>query len=280
VTGARGPVREPANQDIAGRIGRLLYQEAALAYPESKRAFLEERVRAMMADRGFSDEQAFVRSVETDPGLRTALIEALTIHETRFFRIPAQFEALATLLPELARRRSPQDRARLRLWVAACSTGEDAYSLAMRVLALADPRWSAEILATDLSRAVIRQAQRARYVAERLENLPSGYRSRFFTEHAGELEVGPPVRQLVRFEAHNLKAPCPAGPWDLILCRNVMIYFDNPFREALLERLYQALTPGGYLFVGEAETLHLVPHRFKPVEVGSALVYQRPIERS
>ncbi|HEY9856704.1 MAG TPA: protein-glutamate O-methyltransferase CheR [Stenomitos sp.] len=272
-------MRDSTNQDLAGQIGRMLYQEAALAYPESKRSFVEERVRGVMADRGCSDEQTFVRSVEADPGLRTALIESLTIHETRFFRIPAQFEALGKLLPELAerRRRSPLECPRLRLWVAACSTGEDAYSLAMKVLALADPRWSAEIRATDLSRAVIRQAQAARYPAERLENLPPGYRERFFTELPGGLEVVPSVRELVRFEAHNLKAPCPPGPWDLILCRNVLIYFDNPFREALLERLYQALTPGGYLFVGEAETLHLVPHRFKPVEVGSALVYQRPL---
>lgn len=271
------PMHDLSSHDLAGRIGRLLYQEAALAYPESKRAFLDERVRSFMAARSLTDEGELLRRLEIDRALRTDLIEALTIHETRFFRIPAQFEALAGLLPQLAerRRRAPADRPRLRLWVAACSTGEEAYSLAMAILAMADPSWSAEILATDLSRAVLRQAQQARYATDRLENLPAGYREKFFTERAGEVEVQPHVRSLVRFEPHNLKAPCPSGVWDLILCRNVMIYFDNAFRAELLERFHEALTPGGYLFVGEAETLHLVSHRFRTVEVGAALAYQR-----
>lgn len=261
--------------ELAGRIGRLLYREAALAYPQSKRAFVEERLRSFMADSGQSDEAEFVRRLEREAGLRSALIEALTIHETRFFRIPAQFEALATLLPRLAEGRRPP-RPDLRLWVAACSTGEEAYSLAMAVRALGDRRFGTEILATDISRPVLRQAREGRYATDRLENLPAGYRAAYFTEHAGMVEVQPSVRAMVRFEGHNLKDPCPPGVWDLIMCRNVMIYFDNAFRAELLDRLYRALTPGGYLFVGEAETLHLVSHRFRTVEVGTALAYQRP----
>lgn len=260
--------------DLAARIGRLLYQEAALAYPASKRPFLEERVRAFMAEAGVAGEPELVRRLEAEPAFRTALVEALTIHETRFFRIPAQFEALGGLLPELAARH-PERHPTLRLWTAACSTGEEAYSLAMTVRDRSRG-WGAEILATDLSRAALAQARRARYPTDRLEHLPRGYRERFLTEHAFEVEVVPEVRALVRFQPHNLKAPAPAGPWDLILCRNVMIYFDNAFRSELLERLYQALTPGGYLFVGEAETLHLVPHRFSTREVGGAIAYQRP----
>lgn len=266
--------------ELIGRVSRLLHQEAALAYPESKRAFLEERVRAFLASSGLSNEAELARRLELDPGTRAALIEALTIHETRFFRIPAQFEALSTLMPRLAseRRRGSGQRPRLRAWVAACSTGEEAYSLAMALLAIADPTWSAEILATDLSRAVLARAREGRYPKERLEHLPEGYVTRYFDTRADELVVRPQVRELVRFEPHNLKAQCPPGSWDTIWCRNVMIYFDNAFRAELLERLYRSLTPGGYLFVGEAETLHLVPHRFRTVEVGQALAYQRPLD--
>lgn len=273
-------MKSHAPDDLVGRVSRLLYQEAALAYPPSKRAFVEERVRTFMAASRLQTEAELLRRLEIDPGARTGLIEALTIHETRFFRIPAQFEALASLVPELVerRRRSLLDRPRLRSWVAACSTGEEAYSLAMALRALEARTLEAEILATDLSRAVLAQARRGRYAAERLELIPPRQREASFIEHGGELEVRPEVRAMVRFEAHNLKAPCPSGPWDMIWCRNVMIYFDNAFRAELLERLYQSLTPGGYLFVGEAETLHLVPHRFRTVEVGAALAYQRPLD--
>jgi chemotaxis protein methyltransferase CheR len=257
-----------------------LYQETALAYPESKRTFMERRLWDAAQEWGARDLGELWSKCLSSETVKASVIDALTINETSFFRMPAHFQALASLLPELASRRRAGilDRPRLRLWSAACSTGEEPYSLAMTVLAQNDRSYTAEILATDLCRQALAKAREGLYSDWRLENLPAGYRFAYFEPVEQGLRVKPAVRELLRFQPHNLKAPPPAGPWDVIFCRNVMIYFDNDFREALLQRLYESLTPGGVLFVGEGETLHLVPHAFETHPLAGAVVYRRPIK--
>lgn len=256
-----------------------LYQETALAYPDSKRSFLERRLADLVQEWGARDLSGLWLKTLASPTVKASVIDALTINETSFFRMPAHFQALAELLPELAARRRTGllDRPRLRLWSAACSTGEEPYSMAMTVLAQTDRSFVAEILATDLCQQALAKARAGAYSDWRLENLPAGYREAFFEPAEPGIRVKPAVRELLRFQSHNLKAPPPPGPWDVIFCRNVMIYFDNAFREALLQRLYDVLTPGGVLFVGEGETLHLVPHAFETHPVAGAVIYRRPI---
>ncbi|MNR81367.1 Chemotaxis protein methyltransferase Cher2 [compost metagenome] len=255
-----------------------LYQETALAYPESKRTFMERRLADLAQEWGAEDLGALWRKCQTSETVKASVIDALTINETSFFRMPAHFATLAELMPDLAagKRAGILDRPKLRLWSAACSTGEEPYSMAMTVLAQQDRGFTAEILATDLCTQALAKARAASYSDWRLENLPSGYREAYFEEDAGGLRIAPRVRELVRFQPHNLKAPPPVGPWDVIFCRNVMIYFDNPFRAELLQRLHDALVPGGVLFVGEGETLHLVPHAFETHPRAGAVVYRRP----
>lgn len=255
-----------------------LYQETALAYPESKRSFMERRLAELSQEWDVPDLASLWRLAQTSQTVKASVIDALTINETSFFRMPAHFKTLAELLPELSaqRRQGILDRPRLRLWSAACSTGEEPYSLAMTLLAQPDRGFDTEILATDLCTQALAKARTAVYSDWRLENLPPGYREAYFEPVEAGLRVAPRVRELVRFQSHNLKAPPPAGPWDVIFCRNVMIYFDNAFREELLRRLYDALVPGGLLFVGEGETLHLVPHAFETLPRAGAVLYRRP----
>lgn len=255
-----------------------LYQETALAYPESKRTFLERRLSELASEWGARDLSELWNRCRTSREVARQVIDALTINETSFFRMPAHFQALSELLPELAgrRRQGILDRPKLRIWSAACSTGEEPYSIAMTALAHAEKSFQVEILATDLSEQAIAKAERARYSDWRLENLPAGYREAYFDQDGAVLTVKPAVRELVTFRQQNLKDPAPPGPWDVIFCRNVMIYFDNPFREDLLRRLYEVLAPGGILFVGEGETLHLVPHAFETHPLAGAVLYRRP----
>lgn len=254
-----------------------LHQETGLAYPESKRSFMERRLSELVSEWGARDLAELWERMQHSAALRTAVIDGLTINETRFFRMPAQFEALKQLLPELlaARRKGLLDRPRLRLWSAACSTGEEPYSLAMTLLALSERTFSAEILATDISQQALRRAEAGVYADWRLENLPEGFREAYFEADGPQLRVRAPVRDLVRFAPHNLKAPPPPGPWDVIFCRNVLIYFDQALRTELLRSLHGVLVPGGLLFVGEGETLHLVPHAFETLPLAGAVVYRR-----
>ncbi|GIX47032.1 MAG: chemotaxis protein methyltransferase [Candidatus Tectimicrobiota bacterium] len=216
------------------------------------RTRLGKRLRAL----GLPSFAHYLRYLAADASgqERQQLIEALTTNKTGFFREPQHFAFLQRELPALCRR-----SARLRFWSAGCASGEEPYSLAMVLwehvpdLAQRDVR----ILATDIATAVLQRARQGRYDAQALQAVPAPLRHKYFTAVApGVYRVQARLRALVRFARLNLLDPWPMrGPFDVILCRNVMIYFDRETRANLVQRFVRLLSPGGYLFTGHAESL-------------------------
>jgi chemotaxis protein methyltransferase CheR len=201
------------------------------------------------------------------------MIDALTTNKTSFFREARHFDVLReqVLLPA---RRSAASR--LRGWSAACSSGEEPYTLAMLVREHAREIPDTRLLATDLSNRVLERAKKGHYPIESLESVPEELRSRHFRRVPGEpdvMQVAPETRQLVRFAWLNLMEAWPLkGPFDFVFCRNVMIYFDKPVQEWLVQRFHGLLAPGGLLFIGLAESLTGLKHAYRFVEPG---VYAR-----
>ncbi len=223
---------------------------------------------------------------------RESLIEdvvgSITVKETYFFRIPRQFDLLAGPVlreVEMAQRaasRSPLTPLRLRVWSAACSTGEEPYSIGVALLdALKFPRaWVVSILATDISADALEVAANGIYSESAIARVAPGWTRTLeaYTEPADALTVrmSDRVRRLITFQRHNLRLPAPDADLDIIFCRNVMIYFPLASQPALIERLYEALRPGGWLFLGDAELLHVMQHRFEVVDLGGAVLYRKP----
>lgn len=202
------------------------------------------------------------------------LVDALTTNKTAFFREPRHFDLLRQLLPTLQRRDG------LSLWSAGCSSGEEAYTLALVVLDVLGQDARARVLATDISARMVDRARQGVYTDDALAPVPPLLRQRHFTcvqaRAPRTWAVGPEVRQLVRFARLNLVAPWPMrGTFDLICCRNVMIYFDKATQQSLVQRFWEKLTPGGYLFTGHSESLAGLEHAFRYVQPA---VYQRPAE--
>jgi chemotaxis protein methyltransferase CheR len=200
----------------------------------------------------------------------------LSTNQTHFFREPAQFEFLERrLLPEMkAEAERGERRRRLRAWSAACSTGEEPFSLAMVLLDAFPPGsgWELEILATDVSTRVLDQGRDAVWPFDKATEIPDRYRKRFMLKgrrrQEGKLKAGPELRSLVRFERQNLNDETrrvPGGPFDLIFCRNVLIYFGKEEKLRVLHRLFAQLAPGGGLFLGHAESLSGVMERVRCV---------------
>lgn len=233
------------------------------------------------------DERAYLRRAVADDGDAgrelEVLSEMLRVGETRFFRHRPHVAALrARLLPERARAAQLAGRP-LRGWSAGCATGEEAWTLAM--LMDSAPTESGpinaigrgfEVLGTDLSDDALERARVGAYPAERLADVPDEFKARHF-EKPGlpTATIGSRLRRFVRFERHNLLSPRYPGPFDLILCRNVLIYFDAPTRSEVIERLARALHPGGYLFLGYSETLRDHQELFEQVRDDEGLVYRR-----
>ena len=252
------------------RFRKLIYRESGITLKENKESLVSARVAKRMRVLNIATYREYLDYVSRDKDGNELihLLDAISTNVTHFFREERHFEVLA----DLARQWESEGRRSLRLWCAACSTGEEPYSLAMtRHEALKDPR-DAKIIASDISTKVLEKAQRGIYEARHMENVPHMLLARYFQKGCGRADglyrVKAVLRDMVIFRRINLIAPpYPVrGPLDIIFCRNVMIYFDNTIRKQLLSSMHEMLRPGGYLIVGHAESLSGMLSPFKSVE--------------
>ena len=263
-------------------ITRLLRESAGLSFDNSRRESIAYSIGERMRLTGSADVSAYLAML-TDAQERQALLDEVTVPETHFFRNPPQIRALRThVLPELLRQ--ARDSKRLHIWSAGCSTGEEAYTLAMLVRELlpANAGWDVRIIATDISTRALAAAREARYAERAFVMTDPLDRQRFFYLDAdsGHFVVRDEIRDMVEFRHHNLATqPPPFGPGglDVVLCRNVTIYFDRATTKNLMKRLHGCLRDGGYLFLGHAETLWQVSDEFSLVPLGDAFVYRRGV---
>ena len=262
------------------RFRTVLVRRLGLQFDDSKLGLLGDVLRRRTAQHqaGGGD---YLTSLERapPPGECDALAEELTVTETYFFRNHEQFDALAAIvLPDRLRRRG--DARRLSLLSAGCASGEEAYSLAIAATeALPDSGWRAEIRAADLNPAALAKARRGRYSAWALRETSAEAKRRWFTPEGPLMAVDETVRAAVRFESANLADPdaklWKAGAHDVIFCRNVLMYFSTEQRRAAIARLGQCLAPGGYLFLGHAETMTGLSDAFHLRHSHNCFYYQR-----
>ncbi len=261
-----------------------LASRAGLVFDHSRRAGLSAVVLERMHATSTVSVDAYLRLVDAPKGAeeRQRLLDAVTVQETYFFRNPPQMEALRRrILPELLRRSAGRDRP-LTIWSAGCSTGEEAYTLAMLLLELSPMlgiHSEARIVGTDVSARALDAARRGVYTGRAVETAPSMLRDRWFEPTGGgALAVRDEVRRLVDLRLHNLVTESPpfgAGEVDLIVCRNVTIYFARDTTRNLVGGFHDVLAEGGYLLLGHSETLWQVSDAFTLVPVGDAFVYRR-----
>ncbi|MDP9163970.1 MAG: protein-glutamate O-methyltransferase CheR [Pseudomonadota bacterium] len=248
-----------------------------LFYDDQKRFLLLSRLQTRLAKRGFETYRAYVAYLRSDPRREeewTDLASVLSNNETYFFRERAQLTALAgPVLAELQARSS-----RLRLWSAACSSGEEPYSLAMTLLetgTLADSLIS--IRATDISPRVLELAERGYYRALSFRATEPALIQKWFAPQGDGFAIAERVKRLVQFGRLNLldgARVAAEGPFDAIFCRNVLIYFDKPTQKRVVESFARALRPGGYLFLGHAESLFHLTDLYEPIVGPDAIVYR------
>lgn len=255
----------PLTEVEFARFRELVETEIGIHLSSVKQALVNARLLARIRELGLGTFHEYYERVVASPHDELIrFINAICTNETRFFREPAQFEHLRSrLLPSLRRDADAGQRPRrLRVWSAACSSGEEPYTLAMALLSGLPGDWTIEILATDISTKVLERAVAAVYSMERLQEIPSELHKRFllrgFGSRVGSFRIGPDARSPVRFQRENLVTSdfAPLGQFDLIFCRNVLMYFRPETRHRVVSRLLGQLAPEGQLFVGHSESLH------------------------
>ena len=275
--------RELTDSEYAALAGFLAH-EAGLVFDQSRRPTLAGIVADRIAATGAADLGAYLARISAPAGAdeRQRLLDDVTIPETHFFRNPPQMDALRTrLLPELMRRAVARGRA-LTVWSAGCSTGEEPYSLAMlatEVAATLPVAPKVRIVATDLSSQAVAATRRARYQGRSLALTEPDSLAAWFRPLAdGSHEVSEVIRDQVEVRLHNLVTDAPPfdpGEVDLVVCRNVTIYFSRDTMRELVGRFHSVLGAGGYLVVGHAETLWQVTDAFTLVTLGDAFAYRK-----
>jgi chemotaxis protein methyltransferase CheR len=263
-------------------VAGLVFDLCGIVLDESKDYLIESRLASLVRKTGSGDYAELARKVRYggDTALKTELIDSITTNETLFFRDGSPFEALKhKALPELfdAKARTAYPK-RLRIWSAACSTGQEPYSIGMTLAELIPDihSWDVSILATDISDAAIRQASAGRYSEMEMQRgLPPAALARYFTREATDWKVKDEIRSLVTFRLINLHESFQSlGPFDVIFCRNVAIYFSPAARAALFRGLAGILSPDGYMFVGSSESLADLGPEFMPQHHCRSVFYQ------
>jgi chemotaxis protein methyltransferase CheR len=262
-------------------VRQLVHRESAIVLQPGKEYLVEARLLPIARQLGLGDVAKLVdhvRSRPTPEGTRS-IVEALTTNETSWFRDGDPFTALtSTVLPALTAARGPGER--LQIWSAACSSGQEPYTIAM-LLEDALPHAAARvtIVATDISREMVERTRAGRFSQlEVNRGLPAPLLVRHFTRTGTEWEVGSTLRRMVTARECNLAAPLPRmGPFDVVYLRNVLIYFDLPTKQSILRRVRELMRPDGWLFLGAAETTLGVDDSWERVVIGRSSAY-RPLK--
>jgi chemotaxis protein methyltransferase CheR len=275
------------------RFKRLVYERSLLSFPAAREEQFKRSLVQRIKEGDFRSPDDYYTVLHADAGEFDRLLSLITTQETYFFRMPEHFEILdEVVLPGIIERegraaagslaRGEKHRMRLWAWSAGCATGQEAYSLAMQIHhgLRYGKAWDVKVLGTDINTRGLAVARQGRYHTLRLGRTPSQLIEKYFEIHSvEEVEVASEVKELTEFRVMNLRNLTAAhgytNSFDIVFCRNVMIYFDRPAQERLVAALVACLRPGGYFFTGEGEVLHLYDHHLELIEHRSSIFYRK-----
>ncbi len=265
---------------------KYIYESCGIYFQDNKKYLLESRLFKRINHLNLSSYEAYLDYLKYNPlgsFEKKHLYNAITINETFFFRNPQQFSALTDfIIPEIINEKIKAKQNRIKIWSAASSTGDEAYSLAILITELFSskyPNMNFEIVGTDIDEKAIETAKNAVYKEYSIRNTPPKYLNKYFKKEDGQYYVlDPKIKNLVRFKTLNLYDSVGMNSminYDVIICANVLIYFDIESKKKVLESLYSSLSNSGYLFIGYSESLLNILEKFKSVNFAKTIAYQK-----
>jgi chemotaxis protein methyltransferase CheR len=270
--------------DQFNAVSKLIYQRLGLAFDDKKVYFLQKRVEKRMQTLGIQTAEQYIFMLgyaDPDGTEMQALANLVTTNETYMFREYEQLEAFANhCLPEVLSKKQDKGERTLRIWSAGCSSGEEPYSLAIIVKEVFPQiqSWNFEVHATDIDEIVLARARAARYGPRAVKEVPPGYLERHFVPNGETYTVHPRTAAAVNIRhlnLHDRMGMRAMRNFDFIFCRNVLIYFDDQSRKTALDHFYNALNPGGYIFLGHSESVGRITSAFRLRRIEQHLVYMK-----
>ncbi|MCQ2583348.1 MAG: protein-glutamate O-methyltransferase CheR [Treponema sp.] len=260
------------------RFRKLIYDESGITFSATNRSILDSRIKDILRNKGLATPGDYYSLVIKNPEEMKFMLDAVTTNLTRFFRNQPHFDAFINyVIPHVieVKKANPLDRT-IRIWSAGCSTGEEPYTIAMIMKEIIPPGFNFQITASDISLKSLMVGQKGFYADSKVDGIPPEYLSKYFTKVDGGYQVVKELMDTIKFDYHNLKHDSGARNLDVVFCRNVLIYFDEPAQLAVINRFYNSMSAKqSYLFIGHSESLFGMNTQFKFLKTEWACLYEK-----
>lgn len=255
---------------------KLIYDESGITFSATNRAILESRLKERLREKQINRVADYYTLLLGDKEELKRMLDSVTTNLTRFFRNQPHFDALENyVIPEILKIKKERGDTRIRVWSAGCSTGEEPFTLAMILKDKLPPTITAEIVASDLSLKSLMVGKAGFYPESRIAGIPDAYIARFFERKNNGFQVKDELMKMIRFDYHNLINDSGQRNVDILFCRNVLIYFDEPAQKAVIDRFWDAMAGKAYLFIGHSESLFGMKTKFEFLKTDWACLYQK-----
>ena len=252
----------------------FIYAESGITFTATNRSILESRLKERLRDKPEVDVSSYLKTIKADKEELKGFLDSITTNLTRFFRNEAHFQALEKhVIPEIMNiKKTPGT---IRFWSAGCSTGEEPYTIAMLLSEILPPTWNYDILASDISLKCLMTAKEGFYSDSRIVGIPDNYLAKYFTKVDGGYKVNADLQSKIRFDYHNLKNESGQRNFDVVFCRNVIIYFDDAAQNAVINRFWDSMASKSFLFIGHSESLFGMDTKFEFLKTEWATLYRK-----
>jgi len=252
----------------------LIYAESGITFTPTNRSILESRLKERLREKNVDSVTTYLSTIKRDKEELKGFLDSITTNLTRFFRNQAHFDALEKhVIPEIMKiKRTP---GAIKIWSAGCSTGEEPYTIAMLLSEILPAAWSYEILASDLSLKCLMTAKEGFYAESRIVGIPDNYLAKYFDKVDGGFKIHSNIQSKIRFDYHNLKNDSQLRNYDIVFCRNVIIYFDDAAQNAVINRFWDSMAPKSFLFIGHSESLFGMKTQFEFLKTEWATLYRK-----
>ena len=256
------------------KIRDLIYNESGIHFSDSNRTILESRLKERLKQLNLDSIQTYYTSLKSNDGELKAFLDSVTTNLTRFFRNQAHYDTFINyVIPNLVELKRKRGEKKISIWSAGCSTGEEPYTNAMVLKEHLPPDFQIDMTASDLSLKSLMKAKEGLYMKSRVNGIPDNYLNKYFTEEENGYRIKPEIGNLIKFDYHNLKFGSNLRNLDIVFCRNVLIYFDEPAQKNVIDNFWNAMSPHSYLFIGHSESLFGMDTQFKFIKTDWACIY-------
>lgn len=254
---------------------KVIYDECGITYSDTNRSILDSRIKELLRKKNINTPQEYYSIITKNTEEMKEMLDSVTTNLTRFFRNQPHFDSFVNyVIPNVIENKKATGTDRtIKIWSAGCSTGEEPYTIAMIMKEICPPDFDFRVTASDISLKSIMVAQQGFYADNKIDGVPADYLKKYFTKVDGGYQIKDEIKSKIRFDYHNLRNDSGARNLDVVFCRNVLIYFDEPAQLTVINHFWDAMGPKSYLYIGHSESLFGMNTNFEFIKTEWACFY-------